>query len=646
MKIYDVIPSTRIPISRNQFFSYGSEKPLLPGDLVEIEFGKKTLRGIVWKEQSNSPKSLKNIQRRLYRSYLSKAQRELLFDMHKYYNAPLGLLLKLFLTGFNEKIPASVETVKTSLPLTLQLTDEQQEAVSRIHSSIAKNNSQQFLLHGITGSGKTEVYIRSVKYVFEKSHQSLILTPEIAISPQIAERFKGAFGDNVLIYHSKMTPKQRRDVVAAALYNPRAIIIGPRSALFLPYRKLGIIVIDEEHDSSFKQYDQKPHYDARLVASLYAKKLHIPLVFGDATPRIELYHRAKLGNVEYIGLTKRISESSNDIPLPKVSIIDYLSELKVKNPGPLSRKLVSSIRTALSEKEQVFLFLNRRGFATSILCISCQNVIECSQCSTPLAVHGNQLICHQCGARSSSQPRFCPKCQSPQLKQHGIGTEKVELAVRKLFPEARIGRIDSDSMSTAKKYLEFYRAIHDHKLDIVIGTQMIAQGFDIPRVQLVGVVQIDNALNLPDFRAEEQVFQMLTQVAGRAGRREKQGNMLIQTFFPEHEVFKAVKNHDYEEFYQREIAERKKFQNPPFSFLVRLTYENKDEQAAEKEAEMLAGTLTKKKVEVLGPSPAFCYKKRNMYRWNILLKLKNHTEVPFDSIPDTWDIDVNPLTLD
>jgi primosomal protein N' (replication factor Y) len=646
MKLYNILPATKTSHTRSEFFTYGSEKALSRGDLVQISLGRQQALGVVLEStEKSSPFHIKRIDQILTPKYLQEPYIELLW-MGRYYHVSLGLLLSLFLTGYPKTGLQGTSETKSAQhkpEVSPKLTNEQSFAVDAILRTCHEARFRSFLLLGVTGSGKTEVYTQICAKRAEQNFQSLILVPEIALTPQVVERFARRV-QNVVVYHSKLTQKQKREVLMRVRSKEPISVIGARSALFLPFRSLGVIIVDEEHDSSFQQFDKTPRYDARVVAEELGRRLHIPVVFGDATPQIETYHRAKTGDMTLLPLTKRISLERDDIPLPEIVKVDFVSELKNGNKSPLSRLLQNEIDQTLKKREQVFLFLNRRGYASSMLCFSCRHIVSCRNCSTPLVLHGNTLLCHHCGFHAPLA-RECPSCGKQSLRTQGLGTERIEMEVKKLFPRARVARIDGDTMRHRKHYQDLYHKLMSHEIDIIIGTQMIAQGFDIPQVSLVGIIQVDSMLNLPDFHSEERVYQILTQVSGRAGRRHTQGKVILQTFFPDHWVFDAVATHQYETFYQKEIQVRRQFSLPPLTHFIQLTYHAKSDHAAHTEAEHLASALRKSGREIFGPTPAFIPKKRGEWYWQILLCVKKVADVPFDIIPESWDSTIDPQSL-
>lgn len=650
--IYNVLPAARIAGKHFSGFWYTSKEKLHTGDLVQIPLsGRKTL-GVVLSEIRETPhQPLKEISELLLPQFFTEERRRLLDWFVSYYHAPAGLVLHLFLTGYSKVTRKVRKKIEDQTHFTekkdIKLNKEQEKAVLEIVKSVEDQQNVSFLLFGPTGSGKTEVYLEVCKKIHSRKKQSVILVPEIALTPQTLSRFSAHFKNDVFVYHSKMTPAQKRLVMEAAYQKENAIIVGPRSALFLPYQNLGVIIFDDEHDTSFQQMDQNPHFNSRLVARKYAEFLKIPIIFGDATPEIELYHETqqKMPSMKLLELHKRISGSSQNIPLPEVTIVDLVQEIRRGNRSPFSQKLFNEITQTLQDKEQVFLFINRRGLASSVVCLSCSNVILCKNCSSALVLHGDVLLCHHCGYRMV-MPATCPSCKKPTLKTRGIGTERIAQEISRFFPKARTIQVDTDTIKTRAQYHAMYEKIKNHEVDIVIGTQMIAQGLDIPNVKLVGVIQCDNALNLPDFHSEEHVFQLLTQVAGRAGRVQKQGKVIIQTFFPLHPVFESVKSHDYRLFYSREIIQRKDMEFPPFSHYVACIYQHKDPKIAEEQANFLTQILSQSSdIEIFGPSPAFITKRRNVFRWQVLIRTKRLDIVPFDIIPNTWDIYVDPQSL-
>ncbi len=502
-----------------------------------------------------------------------------------------------------------------------ELSEEQKKALEKIKANIESEKYKTFLLFGITGSGKTEIYIKSAQETIKKGKKVIVLVPEIFLTPQMLESFKKTFGEKIAIYHSGLSKTERLSEWHKIKKGEVDIVIGTRSAVFAPFENLGLLVVDEEFDTSYKQ-ENEPRYNARDVAVYRGFINNCTVILGSATPSVETYYNALSGKYEMLILSKRVKER----PMPEIFIIDLKFEKDCQKKF-LSDTFLKKMEDALLNNEQVILFINRRGFSNYILCYKCGFILKCKNCDIPFTFHkqGNILKCHYCN--NEIKPlSLCPNCKG-QLFYKGLGTQKVEDIIRKIFPDKKIARIDIDSMRGKKKYFEMYKKIKEKEIDIMIGTQMIAKGFDLPEVTFVGVVNIDNVLNLPDFRADERVFQLLMQVAGRCGRGEKEGKVVIQTFSPDSPGLKFIKDYKIEEFYQKQLELRKTMNYPPYVSLVQIILQNEDMEKGEKEAEELKNEIfnflkTNKisTVEVLGPAQAPLSKIKNKYRFSIILK--------------------------
>ncbi|MBN1353050.1 MAG: primosomal protein N' [Candidatus Omnitrophica bacterium] len=524
-----------------------------------------------------------------------------------------------------EKMPAP------SYPLAL--TDEQKKVLESVFKKIDMESYRPFLLHGITASGKTEIYLQAIEKVLNKGKTSIVLVPEIALTPQTVERFTSRFGSKVAVAHSALVGSMRYKEWQRIRSGEAKIVVGARSAIFSPVRNLGLIIIDEEHETSYKQEDV-PRYHARDVALMRAKLANCPVILGSATPSLESFYLAKKGELEMVKLTKRIDERS----LPKTKVVDMRMELATrKKVCMFSKVLVDSIERVLKDGRQVMIFLNRRGFSTYVNCKRCGLVLKCKKCDSVMVYHyeTRNLICHYCNFRMPP-PDICPKCNAAYMKYFGIGTEKVESEIARLFPQARIARMDTDATAKRGSHDRILGEFKKHNIDILVGTQMIAKGLDFPRVTLVGVVNADVTLNLPDFRASERTFNLLTQVAGRAGRGEDGGEVIIQTYAPEHYAILAASKHDYEKFYAQEIKSRKELFFPPFVHLIKLTLRSRNEKSASDAAGSLKEFLEKNlfntekeksvdKIDIAGPAPSPIARVRGFFRWNVLLKGRNRT---------------------
>lgn len=505
------------------------------------------------------------------------------------------------------------------------LTDEQAQALEKINASIKEVDGKTFLLQGITGSGKTEVYLRAAAKVVEQGKQVLMLVPEIALTAQLVKRFKAWFGDMVAVAHSKLSQNERGDVWYKMHTHQANILIGVRSAVFAPFKNLGLIIIDEEHESSYKQ-EERPNYHARAVALQRSRYTGAPLILGSATPDLESYYKAKLGDYEHLRLTKRATGSL----LPTVEIVDMRKELQERNFSVLSRKLKQALVTTASSGEQAIVLLNRRGYSTFVLCRDCGASIVCPHCAVALVYHsaGEAMRCHYCG-NTAEIPAECPTCHSRRIKFFGTGTQKAEAELEEL-PEIRVLRMDQDSTAQKFAHADILSSFARGERNVLIGTQMVAKGHDIPNVTLVGVLSADSALNLPDFRASERTFSLLTQAAGRAGRGDKAGHVIFQAYDVENKVLQQAARQDYDSFALDELKDREAFFYPPFAQMLKMTVWDKDEGQALALAKKVTTYLQAQQLEgklndilVLGPFPGLVAKVRDMYRFNILVKAKD-----------------------
>lgn len=500
------------------------------------------------------------------------------------------------------------------------LTVEQAKALNQIVDALDRSQYQVLNLHGVTGSGKTEIYLRAIEHLLPSGRQAIVLVPEISLTPQIIAQFHRRFGSQVAVLHSRLTTAERRQEWLKIQTGQVTIAVGARSAVFAPFKKLGLIIIDEEHETSYKQEDQ-PRYHARDVARKRAELADIVLILGSATPSVETCQASAEGRYGLISLAERVEAR----PLPPVTVVDLREEIKAGNRSIFSGILQYKIKDRLDKGEQTILFLNRRGYATFVSCRHCGLVLTCPRCGIALTYHASiqQLTCHYCNYEKKP-PRECPSCRSVYIRHFGTGTERVEAEVARLFPAARTIRVDVDTTAQRGIYEKMYHAFRRGDADILVGTQMIAKGLDFPNVTLVGVVSADPALNLPDFRAGERAFQLLTQVAGRAGRGRKPGEVIIQTYQPDHYSVVTAQSHDYAAFYAEEIRHRARWGYPPYRQLVRIVVSGFQEAMVRQGAELLGRYLTKylpaEGCEVLGPAPAFLERIKNRWRWQIVLK--------------------------
>ncbi len=529
----------------------------------------------------------------------------------------------------------------------------QAEALTKIKKSLQQQNGRAFLLYGITGSGKTEVYLQALAEAIKMGKTAIVLIPEISLTSQTIGRFTARFPNRVAVLHSRLSLGERFDQWREIKAGKYDVVVGPRSALFAPLPNPGLIVIDEEHEWSYKQ-DTSPRYHARNVAFKLSELSNATMILGSATPDVESFYYARCGKLELINMPDRLTAETGS-RLPEIEIVDLRQELKTGNRSIFSRKLQESISYTLKQKEQVILFLNRRGGASFVQCRDCGHVINCRRCEVPMSYHfdDEQLVCHHCNYRQKA-PGICPECLSKRIKYLGLGTQAVAGEVSRLFPEARVLRWDSDATRQKNSHHNLQCNFQERKSDILIGTQMIAKGLDFPHVSLVGVISADTSLNLPDFRAGERTFALLSQVAGRAGRSLAPGKVIIQSYYPEHYAVQAAARHDYAAFYNTEIKYRLELIQPPFSKLVRLTFVHRNDEYCQNEAERLSGELKDCKnkkgiagVSILGPAPAFIHRLRGQYRWNIIIK-GHEPALLLDlvSLPRQWKVDVDPYGLE
>lgn len=525
------------------------------------------------------------------------------------------------------EIPAGVSGFSTTLEYAPErirsLNEEQEKVFAKLRESIDQGRFSSFLLYGITGSGKTEVYIHALKYVIDLGKGGLILVPEIALTPQTVRRFYEIFGDQITVLHSRLNERERFDAWKSLRSGEKKIVIGARSAVFAPVRDLGIIIIDEEHDQSYKQEDPAPRYHAREVAIIRASKLQIPVIFGSATPSMVTLNAVVRGKHELLKLTAR----HEDAMLPEVKVLD-LRQYRNAMHGPLAVPLANAVEEAISRSEQVILLHNRRGYAAYQQCDDCGFIEECPNCSVSLTYHRTHgtLRCHYCGF-SRRAPNSCTSCGSEHIDHVGSGTQRIEEQITEVFPHARILRMDRDTTSGKNAHHRILSAFGKGEADILVGTQLVAKGLDFPNVTVVGVINADTELAFPSYRSSERMFQLLTQVAGRAGRARKKGLVYLQTRIPEHPALIHASNHDYEAFSKVEMASRSQLLYPPFSRLIQFQFKSADARKVAEVAEHFSQTLIKvfSGSAVLGPAPAVIHRLYNDFRWESFVKLDPST---------------------
>lgn len=529
------------------------------------------------------------------------------------------------------------------------LSPDQKKALN----SITLNEENTYLLHGVTGSGKTEVYMQLIEKVVKQNKTAIMLVPEISLTTQIINNFYNRFGSDVAIFHSALSDGEKYDEYLKILRGEVHIVIGTRSAIFTPLQNLGVIIIDEEHSETYKQ-DTNPRYHALDMAAFRSHYHKIPLVLGSATPSLETMARAQKGVYKYLSMPNRIGSSV----LPKVEIVDMTEEMKKRNTI-LSSSLKNKIFDRLNKKEQIILLLNRRGYSTFVTCRACGYTYKCPHCDITLTYHktSNNLRCHYCGYTVIKNDT-CPSCHEKSLADYGLGTEKLEQEINKIMPSARVIRMDADTTRNKGSHENIINRFKKHEYDILLGTQMISKGLDFPLVTLVGVINADATLNIPDFRSGERTFSLLSQVAGRAGRSKIPGEVIIQTMNPDNFTLKCVSNHDYMKFYNYEMSNRHKLDYPPYYFLVSLKIASKDYELASKEITKVKNYLTKNldsNTIILGPTTASMFKINNIYRFQIIIKykkdsklflvLKELDELYMNNLKVNIEIDNNPLQV-
>jgi primosomal protein N' (replication factor Y) len=657
-----VVPDTRSVLPRD-VFTYTVPADLddlaVPGARVEVPFGARTVTGyVVERSDATDIEAPRPLMRVLDEAPLLDAKAvALAWWVSGRYVAPLGEVIKAMLPagvrsakpGGRKRGPRTVSRSVAAIddaPVTSAppLTDAQRNAAQPLLDAIDQKRHVRLLLHGVTGSGKTEVYLAAISAALQRGRGAIVLVPEISLTPQTVARFAGRFPGRVALVHSALTDAERAVQWRRIRDGEADVVVGSRSAVFAPLREPGVIVVDEEDAGAYKQ-DRIPRYNAVDVA-LELGRLHgIPVVLGSATPRVETFYRAKTGEMDYAELPERVAGR----PLPPIEVVDLREELQAGNRSPLSQTLERALRECHDAGGQSILFLNRRGSATVIVCRSCGAVLMCPNCSVSMVYHQGRARCdcHYCGA-VAPVPMTCPTCDSPSIKGLGMGTERLEREVQQLFPTLRLLRMDRDTVAHRDAYYDIYETFRRHDADCLIGTQMVAKGWDLAGVRLVGIVNADTALHFPDYRSGEITFSLLTQVAGRAGRGDEPARVILQTYSPEHYAVRHAVTHDYLNFARDEVRIRRALHFPPYARLVQCTIAHKDDAKAEQEAvlavEKVSGILgSGDGLDVLGPAPAFLHRLRGEYRWQFMVR-GEAIERTFPQLPQGrgWSIDVDP----
>jgi primosomal protein N' (replication factor Y) len=645
MHYYEVAPS-KIIRADSETFTYSSDDKLSIGQIVLVEVGKKQILGVIVHETIKPTYPTKAITKIVETTPLPKQLIDLSMWLSKYYVTPLATVLQVILPkGVQKK-----RHVKTAQPITVSRKRTNivfNEGQFNTLEILSKYKSGTFLLQGITGSGKTEIYIEIARQAIESGKSAIILVPEIALTSQLIAEFSQHFND-LLVTHSKMTESDRHQVWSEALTSTKPrVTIGPRSALFIPLRQIGAIIVDEAHEPSYKQ-EKSPKYSALRVATMLGRYHEAKVIFGSATPNISDRFLAEQSDHPILFLTKLARKDS--IP-PEISLIDMTKRANFTAHHFLSKQLIDNIEKTLKANKQILIFHNRRGSTSSTLCKSCGWNAKCPKCFLPLTLHtdSHYMLCHICGYRSNV-PTSCPLCNSADIIFRGIGTKLVESELKKLFPNANIARFDADNNKTEDVNAR-YQDLYNCSIDIAIGTQVIAKGLDLPQLRMVGVIQADTGLALPDFNSNERAFQLLAQVIGRVGRNEHQTQVIVQTYQPTHLSITCGLKQDYESFYKDTIAERKKALFPPFTHLLKLTCLYKTEATAIKNAKIMLSELRdkiNKDVQILGPTPAFYERQHGTYRWQLVLKSPKR-EYLIDSLKfiptKSWQSELDPTSL-
>lgn len=526
-------------------------------------------------------------------------------------NILLEKKLEHYRLSYNEKIEPKKE-----------LTNDQKSVVDEV---LANTGYFPYLLFGVTGSGKTEVYMELIEDALNKGKTSIVLVPEISLTPQMVLRFQKRFGDNIAAIHSALSDGEKYDEWRRIVKGEAKIVIGARSAIFAPLNNIGMIIIDEEHSDSYKQDDSNPRYNAKDIALLRGKYHNCPVIMGSATPSLEVFARAKKGVFKLLELPNRINGKS----LPHINIVD-MNEMISKTKGHFSPVLLEAISARLLKNEQIILLLNRRGYSSFVTCKNCGYTFKCPNCDITLTYHKSSrtLRCHYCGYGTKVYDT-CPECHEKSINDLGVGTEKVEEELNKLFPESRILRMDFDTTSRKGMHEKMIKDFKNHEYDILLGTQIVSKGLDFDNVTLVGVINADTSLNIPDFRSSETTFSLLAQVAGRAGRSDKEGEVIIQTFNPEHYAIQYTKKHDYLGFYNREMSIRRELKYPPYYYICYVKISGKDNKYIYEESLKITKLFHNKLINmiILGPSPCTIFKLNNIYRYGIILKYKKDEDL-------------------
>ncbi len=625
--------------------TYASAARLPTGTIVEVELQKTPVIGVVSGPTSKPRFQIKPVSLALDLPPLPAHLLKLAQWLMAYYPAPLGLMTQQLLpASFTDKslaLPAPAKSPVPDLSGLPPLTAEQEAAL------LAMSERDSYLLHGTTGSGKTRLYIELALKAVESGKSAIILTPEISLTTQLSDSFRQVFGARVIVMHSQQAPAERQRAWLDSLRSTEpVIIIGPRSALFSPVQKLGLIILDEAHEGAYKQ-EQSPQYQTGRVAAYLASITRATLVLGSATPSVSDYYLAEQKSKPIIKLTKLAQSQPH--AATEVVIVDRKDHSLFSRSPYMSLALVKAIEGALSRGEQTLLYLNRRGTARLIMCQSCGWQAMCPNCDVPLTYHGDhhQLRCHSCSYHANT-PSTCPTCGHPDVIFKTAGTKAIVDDVQRLFPQARVARFDTDN-TRAERFEQHFEAVHSGEVDILVGTQLLAKGLDLPRLSTLGVLLADTSLYMPDFSAQERTFQLISQVLGRIGRGHVAGRAVIQTYHPDHPVLADALTGNYQKFYSRELAERQQFMFPPFCYLLKLTARRATIKSAEAAANKLRSEIETAgyHVRVEGPAPSFYERFQNKYQWQLVIKARERSELLkiVKNLPANWSYDLDPMDL-
>ena len=640
MYFYEIAVEKKV-IRLQGALTYSSEAKLDIGTIVRVSIGKNFANGVVYRQVKKPEFKTKPVDEILDIGTVPAPLIRTASWISSYYQSDTPQIANLLLPRGAQKNRRKTEqkTAEHKQVTSSKLTEDQKTALKKL-----ENTKGTTILHGVTGSGKTRIYIERAKKIVQSGKGVIILVPEIGLTSQLVNEFRQTF-DQVFVLHSHLSESERHKTWIEISKTKKPIVIGARSALFAPVHNLGLIVIDEEHETSYKQ-DKTPRYHAVRVASKLAAEHNAQLILGSATPSVESYYLAKDRGAQIVEMNKTVIKNAS----ADVTVVDLKNRQNFTPKSRLlSKKLITSIEEALKKNEQIMLFHNRRGSSTSVVCTSCGWLAECPSCYLPLTHHhdSHQLICHVCNYKTNT-PISCPECKEAALLYKGFGTKQIVAEVSKLFPKASVARFDGDTKND-ESLENRYDEIRSGKVDIIVGTQMVAKGLDLPKLNVVGVVLADMSLYLPDYSANERTFQLLYQVAGRVGRHSSDSKVIVQTYSPDHPAIEAAIGKNYLEFYKNEIEQRKLAKYPPFTFLLSLTVERSKPTTAIRSASDFVNVINKdfKDVEVLGPTPAFRERTPNGYRWQLVIKSKNRKNLNhiIEALPDKWQFDIDPANL-